>query len=568
MLITNRNYAKHMDRLAQHPGPWIIDYETTGLHTWLGARIISAAVGPLDGSIPDAYFPYGHSSGNLSSPLDDLLDLIFKRRWIAHNVKFEYQMSLVEGYDALKSEHSPICTLVGLHVVNENRPTNALKPSCQMLFGADHPTVVADTKLNQLLQDRMLDKGQLDRLTAKETHDYGIGDIGGTRDIFNYIVKISKHEDTMAVWEATSRYACVVSRMEARGVRVDLERVAALRRRSERRCLELLREARVLRRRPINLDSPRAVGKWLGIPSTRDDMLEQLDTPEAKVVREFRTHSKAVSSYYKPFQQKAVDGILHCSFRMDGTVSGRLSCSNPNLQAIPRDDEVFGIKSCILAREGMVLLHSDYSQAEVRLVAHYSGDDNLIKMVNAGGDTHAYVANEIGVPRPVGKQLNFSVIYGISGWTLGQRLQTSEEQANVFLTKYHTQYPGFRKVYDTAEKLARKHRFITMWSRRRRHYNRGPFETPYHKASSNLIQGGVGELLRERQTLVHDELSGAGVEQVLQIHDAAAMEVPKEDAHVLAPAVKEVMEDHKRFRAAFTVDVAWGDNLTCKEGEL
>lgn len=568
MLITNRNYAKHMDRLAQHPGPWIIDYETNGLYTWMGHRPISAAVGPLDGSLPDAYFPYGHASGNLDRPIDELLDLIFQRRWIAHNVKFEYQMSLVEGYDALKSDKGPICTLVGLHVINENRSTNALKPSCQELFGPDHPTVVADQKLDQLLRDRLLTKGNLDKLTAAETHDYGVGDIVGTRDVFNYVFKISKHEDTLAVWDATSRYACVVARMEARGVRVDLERVADLRRCAERRCLELLREARVLRKRPINLDSPQAVGKWLGIPSTRDDILEQLDTPEAKVVREFRTYSKAISSYYKPFQLKAVDGILHCSFRMDGTVSGRLSCSNPNLQAIPRDDEVFGIKSCILAREGMQLLHADYSQAEVRLVAHYSGDHNLIKMVNAGGDTHAYVANEIGVPRPVGKQLNFSVIYGIAAFTLGQRLKVSEEQASVFLTKYHTRYPGFRKVYQTAEKLARKYRYITMWSRRRRHYNRGPFETPYHKASSNLIQGGVGELLREKQTLVHDELHGTGVEQVLQIHDAGAMEVPTEDTPILAQRVKELMEDHSRFRAEFVVDVGWGSDLNCKEGEL
>jgi DNA polymerase-1 len=253
---------------------------------------------------------------------------------------------------------------------------------------------------------------------------------------------------------------------------------------------------------------------------------------------------------------------------MDGTVTGRLSCANPNLQALPRDDELFGIKGAIKARPNYKLLQADYSQAEVRLVAHYSGDHNLIRMINSGVDSHQFVADEIGVTRQVGKTLNFSVIYGVGAFTLSERLNCSEQQAESFLKAYHTRYPGFKRVYETSERMAHKYRFITMWSRRRRHYNLGPYLTPYRKGSSNLIQGGVGELLRERQTAVHMEMQKYGVEQVLQVHDSAVMEVPADDVLELAKRIKELMEDRTRFKVPFVVDINWGDNLTCKEGKL
>ncbi|KKK69208.1 hypothetical protein LCGC14_2936360, partial [marine sediment metagenome] len=154
------------------------------------------------------------------------------------------------------------------------------------------------------------------------------------------------------------------------------------------------------------------------------------------------------------------------------------------------------------------------------------------------------------------KRINFSVIYGIGPDTLAENLNISRKRAREYLDAYHKLYPGFRRLYRKADKVARSRLFIQMFSGRRRHFNYPHAE--FHKASSNLVQGAVAEMIRIAQTRIHREMAGSGLKQRMQIHDSIVMTMPRRTYKKLIPEVQRIMEDTSWCNYPHRVDVKVG----------
>jgi DNA polymerase-1 len=235
-------------------------------------------------------------------------------------------------------------------------------------------------------------------------------------------------------------------------------------------------------------------------------------------------------------------------------VTGRLSAFEPNLQAVPRETETYKVKDVFVARPGYVLMEGDLSQAEIRLASHYGKELEMKRIVMAGLDMHTTVSNDLKIPRDAAKRINFSVIYGIGAKKLADNLKIPIPMATEYLTKYHTKFPGFKRLYNAADRDAQNQGYIRMFTGRLRHYDQF---NPTHKASSNLVQGGVGEIMRLTILWIDENLPD--VRQLLMVHDSVVMEVPE-------GRVDEVAESIQAYVASFPfdppqrMDLKWGPN--------
>ena len=276
----------------------------------------------------------------------------------------------------------------------------------------------------------------------------------------------------------------------------------------------------------------------------------------AKLVQEARGWKSVDSRYYTPYLNAMdAENLLHCSLNLIGTYTGRLSCSNPNLQAVAKSTEVFKVKDVFTARPGFLMIQADYKQAEMRLVTHYTKDKLMKELIENDADLHSETANRLGIPRQAAKRLNFSVIYGIGARHLSESLRVDLPVARDYLEKYHGLYPGFRKLMYQCEDFAKEYGYIEMWTGRLRHFN-VPEADP-HKAMSNLIQGGVAEIVRVAISRLFPAITDIGGRMLMQVHDSIIFEVPEDQINVALPTIKLIMEDFD-FDPKPGVDIEYG----------
>ena len=300
----------------------------------------------------------------------------------------------------------------------------------------------------------------------------------------------------------------------------------------------------------------------MGVSSSASEKLVELvdaggDTAgKAKLVQEARGWLSVDSRYYTPYLN-AMDSAntLHCSLNLIGTISGRLSCNNPNLQAVAKHTDVFKVKDVFVARPGYVMIQADYKQAEMRLVTHYTKDPVMKELIEQDADLHSATAERLGIPRNAAKRINFSVIYGIGYRKLAENLRVEQSVAKDYLEKYHALYPGFRKLLKQCEEYANAKGEIRMWTGRVRHFNVPEADT--HKAMSNLIQGGVAEIVRVAISRLYPAIQDLGGRMLLQVHDSVMFEIPDDRLNEALPTIKTIMEDFD-FVPRVGVDVEYG----------
>ena len=276
----------------------------------------------------------------------------------------------------------------------------------------------------------------------------------------------------------------------------------------------------------------------------------------AKLVQIARGWKSVDSRYYTPYLNLMDEQhVLHCSLNLIGTYTGRLSCSNPNLQAVAKHTEIFKVKDVFTARPGYTMIQADYKQAEMRLVTHYTKDPIMKELIESDADLHQATADRLNIPRNAAKRINFSVIYGIGAKTLAQNLRIDQPIAKDYLEKYHALYPGFRKLMYQCEDFAKEYGYIEMWTGRIRHFNT-PACDP-HKAMSNLIQGGVAEIVRVAISRLYPAIKDLGGNMLLQVHDSVIFEVPDSQLDIALPTIKYIMEDFD-FDPPVGVDIEFG----------
>ncbi len=342
----------------------------------------------------------------------------------------------------------------------------------------------------------------------------------------------------------------------------------------------------------FNIQSPKQLGvilfEKLKLPgakktksgySTAVDVLEKLaeDVPIVKDILTFRQLAKLKSTYADTLgDYVAADGRIHSHFQQTITATGRISSADPNLQNIPVRMELGRrIRKVFVPEEGNVFIDADYSQIELRVLAHLSNDTGLIDAYNQESDIHRITASQVfGVPmeevtplqRRNAKAVNFGIVYGISSFGLSQDLSITRKEAQAYIEQYFKTYPGIKNYLDTAVREAKENGYTTTMFGRRR-------PIPELKSSNFMqrsfgervamnapIQGTAADIIKIAMIRVAKRLENHRTKLVLQVHDELLLEAPAEEVQEVSRILREEMENAARLRVCLEVDLNTGKN--------
>ncbi|NLB38898.1 MAG: DNA polymerase I, partial [Clostridiales bacterium] len=327
----------------------------------------------------------------------------------------------------------------------------------------------------------------------------------------------------------------------------------------------------------FNINSPQQLGKVLfedlGLPfrrktksgySTDADTLESISEPHPVVplILSYRQYAKLNGTYIDPMLRKVdSDGRIHTTFDQAGTATGRIPSNEPNLQNIPvRTDIGRDIRRAFVSSPGHVLVDADYSQIELRVLAHMSQDEAMGDAFNKGQDIHARTAAEVagigmdqvtGQMRSAAKAVNFGIVYGISDFGLARNVGITRNEAKDFIARYFAHYPGVKEYMDKAVRDGYANGYAaTLYGRRRR---LAELKSPNaqvrnfgERAAMNTpIQGTAADIIKAAMVRAHKELkqSGTGARLILQVHDELLVEAPEDTADQVAKLLQSCMEN-------------------------
>ena len=385
----------------------------------------------------------------------------------------------------------------------------------------------------------------------------------------------------------------VLSRMERAGVRVDEERLASLSREYEAQLGQTLHEIYALAGCEFLVSSPKqlqevlfeklklpAVRKTKTGYSTDESVLEQLATQHelpAKILA-YRRLAKLKNTYVDalPPLVNRHTGRLHPTFHQLGAATGRLSAANPNVQNIPiRSEEGVRIREAFVPAEGALLLSADYSQVELRILAHYSGDASLIEAFRAGEDIHRRTAAEVwgvtpsevsALQRARAKAVNFGIIYGLSSFGLANQLGIATGEAQETIDTYFARYRGVRRFIDETIAAAQSDGFVSTYLGRRRQLpdlrsrNRTLRQAAERMAVNTVIQGTAADLIKAAMLSIDRALESAGLaaRMILQVHDELVFDVPRSEVPAVSRLVQQKMEGVMPLGVPLAVEIGVG----------
>ena len=352
--------------------------------------------------------------------------------------------------------------------------------------------------------------------------------------------------------------------MERNGVLLDVPLLDAQSRELGEKMLEIERAAYVLAEQPFNLNSPKQIQEILfdrqklpvkkktpgGAPSTDEDVLAELalDYPLPKLLLDYRSLAKLKTTYTDklPRMVNAATGRVHTNYAQAVAVTGRLSSNEPNLQNIPiRTAEGRRIREAFIAPPGWKIVSADYSQIELRIMAHLSGDPGLLKAFALSEDIHRATAAEVFAlaldavsheQRRYAKVINFGLMYGMSAFGLAINLGVDRTTAQAYMERYFARYPGVKAYMDRTRSAARETGYVeTVFGRRlylpEIHAGNGPRRQGAERAAINApMQGTAADLIKLAMIAVQDWLEREGLQaRLMQVHDELVLEVPDEE---------------------------------------
>lgn len=369
----------------------------------------------------------------------------------------------------------------------------------------------------------------------------------------------------------------VLAEMEFQGVLIDRSILDEYSKKLSASVEGLINEIYELAEMEFNINSPKQLGEVLferlKLPvikktksgySTDADVLEKLkeEHPIIEKILEYRTLSKLKATYVEGILPLInSDGKVHAKFNQTVTATGRISCTEPNLQNIPIRTELGKeLRKMFVAKEGYTFLDADYSQIELRVLAHISGDENMIHAFNSGEDIHAMTASQVfGVPleevtkqmRSEAKAVNFGIVYGISDFGLATNIGTSRKKAKEYIEKYFEKYPGIKSYMDsTIEKCKEKGYVETLWERRRyvpeiKSNNFNVRQFGERVAMNAPIQGTAADIIKIAMINVFEELEKGNFESklLLQVHDELVIETKLEELEMVKELLIRNMEN-------------------------
>ena len=570
----------------------VIDLESDHLDPMRG-QIVGLA---LCFEPPKAYYlPFKHQGLQMEKQLPqkafDGLNLFLsseKPKKVGHNIK--YDLILLSRHD-LELKGLEGDTMVASYLLDPTRRSHGLDELAEEILGHQMISFKEVTK--------KLEKGQsFAHVSLKEAAQYACEDAHLTYLLYQYFWPQLKEESLWPVFEEIERPLIeVLVRMEMAGISVDVPYLKSLSVEMAQKLKELEEKIFRLAGETFNLNSSRQLGfilfEKLNLPrgkktpkktgySTDTEVLEELSAYHElpRLVLAYRTLSKLKSTYVDALP-KLINPLtqrIHTSFNQTVTATGRLSSSNPNLQNIPiRGEEGIKIRKAFIPEKGWLFLSADYSQIDLRVLAHYSQDETLIEAFLHGEDIHRRTAAEIfGVPqekvtpemRRMAKTINFGIVYGMSPYGLAKELKIGRREAKAFIERYFQRYPGVKRYMEEIVAQAKKLGYVTTLFGRKRPLpdinspNRTAREFAERTAINTPIQGTAADIIKKAMIEIDRALREKNLQtrMLLQVHDELLFEVPPKELEEIQALVREKMEGVVKLKVPLRVNMAVGSN--------
>ncbi len=594
-LVRTEEELDHLIDDLQQAEILVLDTETTSLDSLSAGLVgISLCTGPDIAY----YIPLGHLQDGTdlcSGQLDlkcvaDRLRPFFSRPdlpKLAHNMKYDYEV--LKQHD-LSLSTTLLDSMIASYLLDPSRRAHNLDGLC-LDYLQQRLTTFAEVTGKDKRPDAFA------HVAPEEAGEYACEDVRASLLLWQlFEPQLRKLQLWSLFCDVEMKLVPILAKMEENGILVDVEKLRELSIEFADQISELEEKIYDLAGETFNINSPRQLGTIffdkLGLPhgrktktgySTDIKVLEKLsayhDLP-AEIIAH-RTLSKLKYTYVDKLtgQINPVTGRIHTSFNQTVTATGRLSSSNPNLQNIPiRTPEGQRIREAFIPAPGSLFLAADYSQIDLRVLAHYSGDEALLEAFRAGRDIHNQTAGEIFRVNPnlvtkkmrrVAKTINFGIVYGMSAFGLASQLSISRKEAQTFINRYFDHYRGVKQFMVDIVVQAGEDGYVTTLLHRRRLLpdikspNKTRREFAERTAINTPIQGTAADIIK-LATLKTDELlqkAELNAKLLLQIHDELIFEVPEEEIDKTSSLVKEAMESVLELDVPLVVNLSVGQNL-------
>ncbi|HEV8644901.1 MAG TPA: DNA polymerase I [Burkholderiales bacterium] len=569
-----------------------IDTETTALDP-LTARLvgISLSVEPHHA----AYIPVGHNyAGALEQlPLDRVLTVLKewmqspKHRKVGQNLKYDKHVFANHGVLLSGIEHD---TLLQSYVL-ESHQSHDMDSLAARHLG-----------VKTISYDEVTGKGgsriPFEQVALERATEYSGEDADVTLQLHLALYpQIERDQKLDRVYRGIEMPAMeVLFAMERQGVLLDSALLEQQSRELGEKMIELENRVHQEAGQPFNLNSPRQLQEILferkglpvkkktpgGQPSTDEDVLQELalDHPLPKLILEYRGLAKLKSTYTDklPKMVNPATGRVHTNYAQAVAVTGRLASNDPNLQNIPvRTAEGRRIREAFIAPPGSVIVSADYSQIELRIMAHLSQDKSLLKAFAAGEDVHRHTASEIfGVDsatvaseqRRYAKVINFGLIYGMSAFGLASQLGIERSAAQQYMERYFQRYPGVKEYMERTRETARNLGYVETVFGRRLYLaeiksSNGARRQGAERAAINApMQGTAADLIKLAMIAVHNWIATSDVKSrlIMQVHDELVLEVPERELDTVKKELPKLMGNVAKLDVPLVVDVGAGPN--------
>ncbi|GLQ00987.1 MAG TPA: DNA polymerase I [Methylophaga aminisulfidivorans] len=592
-ILERQQWQAWLDKL-QKADLFAFDTETTSLD-YLEARIVGVSFAVKAGEA--AYLPLKHDYPGapeqleFDSVMQDLKPLLEspKHLKVGQNLKYDRHVLLNHGINLQGIAHD---TMLESYVLDSTATRHDMDSLAQKYLGRDtiHFEDIAGKGKKQLT---------FNEIGIEQASPYAAEDADITLQLHQTLwPKIEKIPPLARVYkELEMPLLPVLNTLERNGVNIDIWMLQQQSDNMARQIADLEEQAHAVAGQKFNLGSPKQLQEILyekqqlpvkkktpkGQPSTAEEVLQELadegyELPQ--IIMQYRGLSKLKSTYTDklPLQVNKTSGRVHTSYHQAVTATGRLSSSDPNLQNIPiRSENGRRIREAFVASDGSVLLAADYSQIELRIMAHLSGDKSLLNAFANGEDIHRHTASEIfGVAleevtsdqRRSAKAINFGLIYGMSAHGLSRQLGIERHQAADYMNVYFERYPGVRQYMDNTRQQAKDQGYVeTLFGRRlylpeinssngmRRQYaERTAINAP--------MQGSAADIIKRAMIDIHTWLSNAdtGIKMIMQVHDELVFEVPKDQLDMAKNTIEDFMIKAAELKVPLEVGIGVGDN--------
>ena len=589
LIVDEKTLNKWVERLKKS-SIISLDTETNGLD-YMDVDLVGISFSVKPGQA--GYIPLNHKAEQ-QLPLDLTISKLKpileskKTKIVGQNIKFDKHILKRFGININSIAND---TMLMSYVLNSTATRHNLDALAQ--FYLDYKTTTFEEVAGKGTKQLTFDKIPLDKASYYASEDADI-----TLRLYKKLnSRLAKEPKLKGLLEDIEiPLIGVLSDMEQTGTLVNKKVLQAQSRDFERRISKLEEKAYALADQEFNLSSTKELRELFyekfnypvfqktpgGQPSTAENVLQQLseDYELPKIILEHRTLSKLKSTYTDklPLQISKNTGRIHTSFHQAVTATGRLSSSDPNLQNIPiRNEDGRRIRQAFEAPKGFKLISADYSQIELRVMAHLSKDKNLIKAFNEGEDIHLTTASEVfdidtkqvgREERRSAKAINFGLIYGISAFGLSKQLGIGRHLAAEYMDKYFSKYPGVREYMDIIKSDARKKGYVETLDGRRVYLpsistgNAIRRQAAERVAINAPVQGTAADIMKKAMLMVDSSLKDSKVtaKLIMQVHDELVIESKEEDVKTVSDILKNSMSSAHKLLVPLEVDIGSGKN--------